>query len=348
MHILKAYLTSLRIAFTLVGTIVGAGFATGKEIFQFFSFFNGWGTIGVLLAGLIYMWTSTKMMVIAHTIQARSFNEFNLYLFGNFFGRILSVTTLLMMIGVTAVMLSGAGALFHEQLGWSPLIGSLLILLICYLFLRKGINGVLMVNSLVIPFMVTCVLSMAFIRGSSLRLSEFLPTTWLPFSYHWLLSACYYVSFNLVTTQAVLVPLGNEIRDRQIIKRGGILGGLLFCLCLLAGHAALLTLKQARFFDIPMVVLAEQINSLLYWVVFALIGGEILTTYVGNIYGMTRHLYGRIKWRETYIIIGLLLVTFIISLFDYGTLIESLYPFFGQIGIVFTIMLLVKKTNKPF
>ncbi|WEG12551.1 hypothetical protein PU629_21080 [Pullulanibacillus sp. KACC 23026] len=341
---MKSYLTSLKIAFTLVGTIIGAGFATGKEIFQFFTQYGAWGTIGVVVSGLLYMWTSTKIMVISYHIQARSFNEFNHFLFGKHIGRFLSAITLCMMIGVTAVMLSGAGALFKEQLGWSPLIGSFIVIGICFLSLQRGIDGVLIINSLVVPIMVTIVIIMAFIQFPVLHVSDWFPVQAPSLHSFWLINAIYYVSFNLVTTQAVLVPLGHDIQDLKAIKRGGVLGGLLFAVCLFAGHLAILSLSDAKLFDIPMVVLAERIGPLFYGLVFVLIIGEILTTYVGNIYGMTRQMTSFINVPESLLIISLLVITFLVSLFDYGTLIESLYPFFGQLGLFFTAMVIVRRT----
>ncbi|HET6871363.1 MAG TPA: GerAB/ArcD/ProY family transporter [Sporolactobacillaceae bacterium] len=347
---MKHWITSLRIAATLVGTIVGAGFATGKEIIQFFSSYGAWGTLGILIVGLLFMFISTKMMVLSHDIQAHSFKEFNHYLFGSRLGTFLSILTVWMMIGVTAVMLSGAGALFHEQLGWSPLFGIFLTMGLCYLFLQRGIQGVFAVNSLVVPLMVTVILIISVIRFPTLHLHDWFPHFHLVIPpMQFLVSAIYYVSFNIVTTQAVLVPLGQEISDRRSLIKGGILGGLLFTLCLMAAHLALTSLPSNQSYDIPMAALASNMGTILYFSIFVLIFGEILTTYVGNLYGMTRHFSQTLGLSPFQITLGLLLITFAISLFDYGRLIESLYPFFGQLGLLFTFILFFKKkADKPF
>ena len=92
-----------------------------------------------------------------------------------------------------------------------------------------------------------------------------------------------------------------------------------------------------------MAALASGMGKWLYFSIFVLIFGEILTTYVGNLYGMTRHFSKTLKLGNLQLTLGLLLITFAISLFDYGRLIESLYPFFGQLGLLFTFVLLFKK-----
>lgn len=46
---------ALQIAAVYVGTVVGAGFATGKEIVEFFSRFGFIGMIGILIGGYIFI-----------------------------------------------------------------------------------------------------------------------------------------------------------------------------------------------------------------------------------------------------------------------------------------------------
>ena len=97
-----------------VGTVVGAGFATGREIVEFFSRFGIYGLIGVFMAGYILTYMGAKLMRIAAAIGAQSYEEMNVHLFGKFFGRIINIVMLFMLLGVCAVMLSGAGAVFEE------------------------------------------------------------------------------------------------------------------------------------------------------------------------------------------------------------------------------------------
>ena len=56
------------------------------------------------------------MMLLSSQIGAFSAQEFNKYLFGDVFGNVVNTLLLLVLFGVTSVMLSGAGAVFEEQL----------------------------------------------------------------------------------------------------------------------------------------------------------------------------------------------------------------------------------------
>lgn len=75
---------TLQVAATYIGTVVGAGFATGKEIVQFFTQYGSMGLFGILISGLFFIWLGSKMMLIAQSIDATSYQTLNTHLFGTF------------------------------------------------------------------------------------------------------------------------------------------------------------------------------------------------------------------------------------------------------------------------
>ena len=48
-----------KVAATYIGTVVGAGFATGREIVEFFTVNGFYGTIGICISGF-FIWLGTK------------------------------------------------------------------------------------------------------------------------------------------------------------------------------------------------------------------------------------------------------------------------------------------------
>jgi uncharacterized membrane protein YkvI len=52
--------SALKVAFAYIGTVVGAGFASGQEILQFFSYFGYWGLVGLLLAAGLFVYFDLK------------------------------------------------------------------------------------------------------------------------------------------------------------------------------------------------------------------------------------------------------------------------------------------------
>ena len=113
----------IQIAAVYVGTVVGAGFATGREIVEFFTKYGFYGLLGICVAGLLFIYFGTKVMLVAVRINARSYQDFNAYLFGNRWALYINGLFFIMLFCVNAVMLSGAGSLFEEQLGMPKTVG---------------------------------------------------------------------------------------------------------------------------------------------------------------------------------------------------------------------------------
>ena len=90
---------AFQIAAVYVGTVVGAGFATGREIVEFFSRFGIFGLIGIFMSGYMLIYMGSKLMRIAAAIGARSYEEMNEHLFGKFFGKLINIVMLVMQIG---------------------------------------------------------------------------------------------------------------------------------------------------------------------------------------------------------------------------------------------------------
>lgn len=60
-----------QLAFVYVGTVVGAGFATGREIVEFFLKFGWIGLLGIVLSGLMFTYLGAKIMIISKRIHAK-------------------------------------------------------------------------------------------------------------------------------------------------------------------------------------------------------------------------------------------------------------------------------------
>ncbi len=76
-----------RVGFTYIGTVVGAGFASGQEIMQFFTVYGIGGIWGIVVVLFLFGWLGTRMMVMGARLKARSYEVFNQYLFGPRWGK---------------------------------------------------------------------------------------------------------------------------------------------------------------------------------------------------------------------------------------------------------------------
>ncbi|AZB42543.1 hypothetical protein CEF21_09730 [Bacillus sp. FJAT-42376] len=335
----------VQIAFVYVGTVVGAGFATGKEIVEFFTRFGAAGTIGILLAGSLFIHLGTKLMIIASRIKASSFKEMNVYLLGNKAGHAVNAVMLLLLFGVTSVMVSGAGAIFEERIGLPASIGVLISILLTLIIMSKGLHGVVGVNMLVVPMLL--LLSIA-VMTSSINEGgmSFLFKEMRLFSHGWAVSAVCYAAYNLALAQAVLVPLASEVKDENVLKNGGRLGGLILLIIMLGSHLALLYVPGAVKFEIPMAEVMNTVFSAAYYLYVLVIFGEVLTSIIGNLYGMERLLTQLFGLPRMVMVALILAICFFLSFIGYGKLISSIYPVIGYISLLFLGALVLKKKPK--
>ncbi|QOR67756.1 hypothetical protein IM538_06380 [Cytobacillus suaedae] len=337
------WLSAFQVAAVYVGTVVGAGFATGKEIVEFFTQYGLYGLVGILLSGCLFMWIGAKMMLVSQEIGAKSYKEFNEYLFGSKIGTIVNTLMLLVLIGVTSVMLSGAGAVFHEQLGLPYLAGIGITILLTVGVMFFGVKGLFGVNLVVVPIMVLFSLILA---GKVLMGAEgpafgvFSPDT----SLRWIVSPFIYTAFNLAMAQAVLVPLANEVKDQAIVKWGGIIGGGILCLILITNHISLSSLPNVGQFEIPMAEVMKTLMFSFYWLYVLVIYGEIFTSVIGDVFGLERQIKTAIRLPSILIVCGILSVAFFISLFGYGSLISILYPIFGYMSLAVLVLLVLPES----
>lgn len=338
---------SLQVAFTFIGTVVGAGFATGKEVLQFFTRFGNWAPLMIVVSTALFVWLGAKMMLTAATLRARSYEDLNKHLFGRQAGVWISHLMLVVLLGVNAVMLAGAGSLFAEHLNLHYQTGLLITMVACFALLRKGMSAIMTINTLVVPVMIffTIMLVVQTLHGPGADRWMSLPMELSPWAA--VLSPFLYGAFNLSMSQAVLVPLGARIGDPIVLRRGAWIGGIGIGVMLLAGHMTLSSrMPGASQFDIPMGGIAREIGPWIHWIFVFLIFMEIFTTLVADIYGLSLQIGERVKIPLNALIVLVLLLCFAAGQFGFGPLLATLYPAFGMLSLGW-VMLMSKDRLRP-
>ena len=330
MEAIGSWFRSLQIGFAFVGTVVGAGFATGREVMQFFTRFGHWGVPMIAVATALFVWLGARTMLISARIGARSYEDLNRHLFGDRWGVRISSLMLVVLLGANAVMLAGAGTIFSEQLGMNYQLGLLVTAVGCFIFLRRGMSGILAINTAVVPLMTAFGLYIAYrmLRdpGSLERLAWRTDASPLGVG----LSPFLYAAYNLTMAQAVLAPLGSAVRDPRTIRRGAAIGGLGIGLMLLAGHVSMSArMPDIARYEIPIGGIAQEIGGWIHSVYVLIVFLEIFTTLVSDQYGIALQLQARFHWPQPAVSAALLVVCFAAGQFGFGTLLSVLYPLFG-------------------
>lgn len=281
------------IAATYMGTVVGAGFASGQEVLRFFSHFGRLGTAGVMGAALLLMAGGAAMCELGRRTRAASFGDALLTLGGPVAGRVLDGAMAFLLFGGTAVMTAGSGALFQEHLGLASWLGSAVLVVAAVGTVAFGLRGVVAANRVVVPVLVTSVLA---VSASSVLARGMWPgwTWWQPgAAAHPSLAVAtvLYASYNLFLSLGVLAPLGASTRSFRTVAAGGILGGLGLGAAALVVHLGVLSsLPSSAGMAIPMLEAAATLPPWARTGYALVLFAEIYTTAVANLFALERRL----------------------------------------------------------
>lgn len=344
---MKKSVLVMQIAFTYIGTVVGAGFATGQEILQFFTTYGWWAPFTILLTTALFIWLGTKLMLLSHDIKARSYEDINRMLFGDRVGGVISLFTMAIIICVNSVMLAGAGSVFVEHLHMNYQIGLLITLLGSYWFVSRGMDAIVKLNSIVAPTMLTFTLFIIIHTLQMPNASQVLTLNTDKSFYAAWSAPLLYGAFNLAMAQAVLVPLGASMPNKKVIQLGGIIGGVLIGVLLLSGHFALAVhMPGITQFDIPMGHIASGLGVFIQLIYVLLIFSEIFTTYIADVYGITLQIQQRTGIHQKLIIMMIMLFCYLFSQFGFKPLVSFLYPLFGLFSLAW-LYLLIRSSGPP-
>ncbi|WP_281886169.1 hypothetical protein [Paenibacillus sp. YYML68] len=340
--------STLKVSFTYIGTVIGAGFATGQEILQFFTRYGSAAVITIGIATFFFTWIGIKLMLLASETNAKSYEDLNRLLFGAKIGDAVSLLTLISLFGVCTVMLAGGGSLFSEQLGLPYQLGLLFTMIAAYVVLIRGMDAIMAVNSVIVPMMAVFSISIVWYSAHTPGAMNWLTldTAYSPLRV-WF-SPFLYAAFNLTMSQAVLVPLGVKIKDRSTIVWGGVIGGITIGLMLMALHYALSSqMPSILQYDIPMATILESIGTLLQWLFLLVIYGEIFTTLIADVYGLCLQLEQRIGVAYQVLLPIILVLSYAGSQFGFKTLISYLYPLFGMLSVAWLVLIVFHRSSAP-
>jgi len=337
-------LSALAIAAAFIGTVVGAGFATGQEVLQFFTFFGRPGFIGIGLATILFCYFGLVIMRISRELKADSHFEFVQHICGRRFGILMDWFITLSFLGVLVVMAAGSGAVTEEQLNLPSIYGSIAVIFLAFVTVISGINNVIKAIGFIVPFLLLAVFQVAIfsiisdpVTTQKIVLLESLEP---PVTTKWPLSTLLYVSYNILLAIAILAPLGVEAQNKKSLLYGGILGGLGLGIGILAINLAIISgVPEILPFQVPMVFLASRFNPLMAHAYGFILLLEIFTTAVGILYGfVARVAFSRVQkvlWGG----LASLGALFAAQL-GFAKVITTVYPFMGLIGLFFLASIL--------
>ncbi len=332
----NVFLALLRIATSYAGAVIGAGFASGQEIMQFFVSYGARGIAGAAFSTLLFAYTGGLVMYLAAATGSRNYLSLYEKIMGKLGRCIMDFLSLAMLLGGLFVMTAGGAAVFKEKFGLPELIGSLSITLAVASVLAGGLEGVLTANMIFVPvkLLAVTVISLCSLSSAGWVIPAAAGNTVMRPGGHWLLSAFLYVSYNMVAPAAVLSSLGCTIPVKVAVA-GGFLGGLIIGGAVLLETLALLAnMPSAASYQVPLLFLAEGLGVGPGFLAGLLIWMAVFTSAVADAHGFASRLSPFIGMRYRLFGIGACFLSIPVAGLGFSFLVGHLYPLFGYAGAV--------------
>ncbi|WP_415425343.1 hypothetical protein [Staphylococcus borealis] len=332
------------VAFAFVGVVVGAGFATGQEIFQFFTSHGSYSIAGIIVTGLIITLAGVFVLNTGFTIQSHNHSESIQYYLHPMIARIFDIILTLFLFSLAMIMTAGGASTIHESFGLPYWLSSLLLVLFILMTLFLKFERLITVLGMVTPFLVIVVSIIAiyyFITGdvnfsAANRFNE-----QHGLSLGWWFDGLNYASLQIAAAFSFLSVMGGRMQHRQSALWGGILGGIIITLLLLMINLGLVTeFEHIQSVALPTLLLANHISPLLGTMMSIIMILVIYNTIVGLMYAFASRFTEPFTKGYFVLIIAMAIVTFICTFIGFISLIGKVFPIMGLFGFILLIPIL--------
>ena len=219
----------MKIIMVIIGSIIGAGFASGKEIYLFFGRYGIYGKIGIavmslLIGGIIYF-----VLYSVKKYHIQNYHQFLQMINPKYpkMNQLMNIVVNSFLIISFYIMVAGFSAYLQQVYQIPVIISSGLFMIACYIIFQNNVKGVMKINGMLVPIL----LILIFYLGSQITfVQEIQEVT----SSNAMFSSILYASYNSILLIPLLISLQEIKIEKKQIKKIAVGSGIfLFLLALI-------------------------------------------------------------------------------------------------------------------
>ena len=337
---------SWQIGAAYIGTIIGAGFASGQEIMQFFTKYGSIGMLLLILSGVLFSICGYAVFYLSKHYKAYDYNSFIIKICGPRISLIYDCIITTFLFFGASIMFSGSGALFEESLGLSRAIGIVIIATITLLVVLKSVEGILKINSIIVPLLITVILFVLFKTMFNSNISDFFRNSKSIYTgdlFKPVFSLIFYCSYNMVLAFGVLTAFSQHVNSLKVLKRGAFIGGFgLMALSLALNICLILFMPAILKLSIPVLYISSMHGIYIKYAVLLCIWFEICTTSIANVFSLAQRIAKNrsavYNPASLFIVVASIPMAFV----DFRRLISFFYPLFGALSMFLIALILIR------
>ncbi|GAA5416547.1 hypothetical protein Pryu01_01582 [Paraliobacillus ryukyuensis] len=326
--------SSFKWMFLIVGTMIGAGYASGRELWQFFGPESG---LAIVLFAILFSICCYTILLISYQYKTTDYFPVLKILVGKRIAPLYDIMIIVYLFTTTIIMLAGSGVTmeaFQLPYWW----GVVFIAIPVVVVFIWDIDGVLSINSIILPLLIVGLLSVliSFIVQQDLSLIGDIQkqSNWI--------AAFPFTALNILPLVAILGAVGEQIESRKevlvaSIGSGLILGGI----SLLYNNSLVQIANDIIVYEIPLFAILKHYPYSMFLFISVLLWFAIFTTAVSGTLGLITRVKHRINlpfWMIALMLIGCMIP---LTTFGFSALIEYLYPLYGFLNLYILSSLLL-------
>ncbi len=331
----------LKISMTIVGTTIGAGFASGREIWEFFASYGEASHYSILLSILIFFLAAIIVLHISWKQKTKHYSELLEYIMGRHLARLFDWMILFYLLSTTVVMIAGSGATAQQWRGEGEFVwGSILMAVAVFIVLLFDIKGVLSMNTLLMPALILVLLVVCFQFLESQPMNQQIinmgsgPPAWP--------AAVSYAAFNVISLVAVLSTMGSQIEHPSEIWLAGAVSMLCLGTIAFLYNFSLLKIEHLMSqYEIPLFALVQDYSPAWIFLITCVLWFAIYTTAISNVHGLVLRLTDFFTCPRWLIAFVCLMFLTPLSQFGFARLVQVLYPLYGVINLIILACILL-------
>lgn len=326
--------SGLKWIFLIIGTMIGAGYASGRELWQFFGAESG---LAIGIFAILFSICCYSILIISFQNKTTQYLPVLKILVGKRFAYLYDTMIVIYLFSTTVIMLAGSGVTveaFQYPFWW----GIILISIPLVLVFIWDIDGILSINSFILPLLLVGLISVLISFNLKEDLTLFLS---INKQRNWM-AAFPFTALNILPLIAVISAIGNQIKSRGetifVSMGSGIILGLL---SYLYNNSLVQIADDILVYEIPLFAILKDYPYAMFLFMSILLWFAIFTTAVSGTLGLVSRVRERITAPLWLIVLVLVLLMVPLTKFGFSTLIEYLYPLYGLLNLYILATLLL-------
>ena len=231
-----SWLNVVKFAGAFIAFLIGAGFATGQEVFQYFAAYGYEGFLVGLFVLVCFVYVGGDFIVSGFNEHFKNTNDIYRHYCGKYIGGFYDYFSIAFIFMSYIVMLGGAGATVNQYYHISPVLGAILMMVLSVGTVVFGLGKIVDVIGAIGPLIVIIAIGVGLAaivtnpggiaEGARLITSGELDITRV--GSNWFMAGTSYVGFCMLWLAAFLAAMGTKANSKKEAVLGTTIGAIGF------------------------------------------------------------------------------------------------------------------------